>query len=240
MEECYLGSNPEMQFLYVQLLTLTINYNVLSYINHVDILQALAFKYSELDRLIAKIELTDKHAKWLRIIRDLFSFNEERRIQATADIKEKLQIQHDSVDLCKDILAPPEQILKLGEHSNTNEVDIEQLKNLVVESKEDHKIKRTVLDRLVACLASPYLHLKGVEKELFSYCIEEILRALKEFKKAQDIDLEFPLVFLEYITQCVRYVYSCYIYSFDVILSLPCRKLLKVCSLKFFFTTMKL
>lgn len=51
------------------------------------------------------------------------------------------------------------------------------------------------------------------EKELlFTYCIGEILKALKEFRMSSDIDSSFPPVYLDYIAQCMRYIYSTYLH----------------------------
>ena len=89
-------NNAELQTTYFQILVLLLDEDYCKpetrrqYVGYIGLLQGLSARCKELGRLIARIELTDERARYLRVLRDLFSADEEKRRFATLAFKQRL------------------------------------------------------------------------------------------------------------------------------------------------------
>jgi len=161
VDECLIGDNEDLQVAYLQILIIIIDGDCGNewrnrYALHLGILQGLSEKHQELNRLISKIEQADQYTQLLRIMRDLFSLNEEKRKFSTLALKQKLNLDSISSDIYKDVGKNADAILKLGKLNKMkmNELDIRRFINIITQKDSlDFSIKKSALEQITHYLS---------------------------------------------------------------------------------------
>ncbi len=161
MQECIIRGSADMQVTYFQMLVLLLDEEGCGtgargrYTKYLGLMQGLSTRYGELNRLIAKIEQTDAWARNLRVLRDLFSLDEEKRRFATLAFRQRVATSGTDMmlvdDLTKGAGVDAEEVSKLGRMNamQVNEFDVRNLFSLVVQPDNlDFAIKKSALEQI--------------------------------------------------------------------------------------------
>lgn len=84
------------------------------YTKYLGIFQGMRERFTEFNRIIAKVEQADEYATYLRVLRDIFSKEEEKREFSTMVIKQKLNIDNIVSDIFKEAARDLEGMHILG------------------------------------------------------------------------------------------------------------------------------
>jgi len=226
ISECAIKGTNDLQVLYFQILVLIIeNECKIEYkkrfVKHLGVLQGLSHKYKELFGIIAKIEQVDKYANWLRVLRDLFSNDEENRKFSTLALKQKYKIETIISDFSKETGQNIEELSKLGKLNimQINEFDVKSMLNLITrEDNLDYSVRKSALEQLSYYLTDSQCSVKDLlfesKNSLFSNCLRELLNLQKEMNNAtnKNLDLALHPAKIWYISQCMKYIWMCFIY----------------------------